>query len=383
MAKEIQNLGVQSLLLETILEHTSSSYWDWYIKDDYEFLSPTFKKMFGYSDEEMPNHPSSWMEIIHPDDLKITLNNYKKHIKTKGEHPFYQEVRYYHKNGSIVWVICNGRVIQWDTNGDPVRIVGTHIDITLIKQLQKKVLVKKIKLEEKAIARTRELEIKNEELEQFVYIASHDLQEPLNTITSFSDLLSKNYEGKLDEIGEKSLKIIKSSSLRMRNLVRGLLDYSRIGKKNNIVIVDTNQLIRDIVEDMSEIITQTQCVLHVEELPHVRAFEESIRMLFQNLIHNAIKFRKNDTIPVIQISAIEKKTFYQFSVTDNGIGLEKQHHHEIFEIFQKLHPRNVYEGTGIGLAHCNKIVELHKGKIWVKSSKGKGSSFILTISKKI
>jgi signal transduction histidine kinase len=232
-------------------------------------------------------------------------------------------------------------------------------------------------LKEQSIA----LETKNEELEQFAYVASHDLQEPLRTISNFSSLLSERYGSQLDELGNKSVAFIEQAAVRLHQLVVGLLDYSRVGKQATKEVVDCNQLLSDIQNDLAATIKENQAIVEVDRLPTVSGYKVELRLLFQNLLDNAIKFRRDDTIPQIQVSASEQANFWLFSVSDNGIGIAPEFQHRIFQIFQRLHHRHEYSGTGIGLAHCKKIVELHGGGIWVESEVGQGAKFFFSIRK--
>jgi light-regulated signal transduction histidine kinase (bacteriophytochrome) len=227
-----------------------------------------------------------------------------------------------------------------------------------------------------------ELEQKNRELEQFVYIASHDLQEPLRAITSFAELLSDDYSQQLDETGQKSIRYITEASDRMSRLIKDLLDYSSIGRKQELVEVDCNNLLEEIKSNLLNAITESGAAINIGELPNVTAYEIELRSLFQNLLSNAIKFRKPDVPPKICIEATSKGKFWQFEISDNGIGIDEKHKSKIFNIFQRLHNRKKYEGTGIGLSHCKKIVELHEGKIWVESQPDEGSTFYFTILKR-
>lgn len=228
-----------------------------------------------------------------------------------------------------------------------------------------------------------QLENKNKELEQFTYIASHDLQEPLYTLTSFSELLKKDYAGKLDENANNCLEFISQASIRMSVLVKGLLDYSCIGQKKELAIVDCNKVVDAVLKDLNSVITESNAKIIVKKLPKVHAYETEIRLLFQNLISNAIKFSRKNIIPQLVISVREINNDWQFSVKDNGIGIDTRHQKRIFAIFKRLHAKNEYAGTGIGLAHCKKIVDLHYGKLWVESIPNKGSTFYFTISKQI
>ncbi|WP_020533329.1 sensor histidine kinase [Flexithrix dorotheae] len=359
----------KEVIFENILEGTLAGYWDWYIQDNYEYLSPSFKKMFGYEDHEMPNSPDSWQKIIHPDDLSKVLEVYDKHVRSKGLVPYNNEVRYFHKNGSVVWVYCRGKIIEWDAQGNPVRMVGSHVDITKVKEAE---------LTEK---RAQLLEVKNKELEQFAYVASHDLQEPLRTILSFSELLEKKYKNNLDDEADLYLKFIKESTLRMKSLVKALLDYSRLGTNLKLTQVNCNDIIADIQKDLKTRIQETDTILKVDALPTLNAYQTELRLLFQNLITNAIKFSKKEVQPIIQISAQEEKEYWKIFIQDNGIGIEDKFKERIFIIFQRLHSKKEYEGTGIGLSQCSKIVDLHGGQIGVESKLNEGSTFYFTIPK--
>ena len=237
-----------------------------------------------------------------------------------------------------------------------------------------------LKTSEKSIEiKNKELERKNIEMEQFAYIASHDLQEPLRTTSSFVELLQNDYKGKLDEDGDKYLTYIAQASDRMRVLIKDLLEYSRIGKKKEIKEVDCNVMLSEVLADIGMATKERNAEITRETLPVINGFPTEIKQLFQNLIMNAMKFTEKNVIPKINIAVKEIKDHWQFAVTDNGIGIAQEHNDRIFVIFQRLHTRNEYAGSGIGLSHCKKIVELHKGKIWVDSAPGKGSTFYFTI----
>lgn len=219
----------------------------------------------------------------------------------------------------------------------------------------------------------------NKELEQFAYIASHDLQEPINTIKGFSEILKTKFEKDTDPDAIKMLDIISSSSTRMKSLVQDLLVFSRIGKEMQRSMIDMNALIEDITNDMTERIKSNKAQIRCDNLPYILGYKVELRSLFQNLLSNAMKFQKEGVLPVVVISAKEIDTGFEFSVKDNGIGIGNKHKERIFEIFQRLHNKDEYEGTGIGLAHCKKIVNLHNGTIWVESELGKGCNFKFTI----
>jgi light-regulated signal transduction histidine kinase (bacteriophytochrome) len=230
--------------------------------------------------------------------------------------------------------------------------------------------------------KNKELEIKNRELEQFAYVASHDLQEPLRTTSSFAELLQRQYAEKLDEKAIKYLTFITQSSDRMKVLIKDLLDYSRIGRQKQVQEVDCNRVLAHVLEDLNKSITDEDAIIEAGQMPLVSGYASEIQQVFQNLVINAIKFRKKDTIPEVMISARPLKGYWEFAIKDNGIGMDEKHSERIFIIFQRLHNRGEYKGSGIGLAHCKKIVELHGGRIWVKSAPGQGCTFYFTLPSK-
>jgi PAS domain S-box-containing protein len=251
-------------------------------------------------------------------------------------------------------------------------ILASIIDITERKQQEAE--IKKY---------VNQLKSKNKELEQFSYITSHDLQEPLRTVLSFIDLIKDDYKDKLDDNLNVYLNFISEASSRMSNLINGLLDYSRIGYKEILGTVDCNALLDSVTADLNYKIEKSQAQIYYQDLPVITGFNLELRLLFQNLITNGIKFQKKTELPKINVSFEDKSSHWQFNIEDNGIGIKEEFQNKIFTIFQRLHNREEFEGTGIGLSHCKKIVELHGGEIWVTSEKEIGSTFHFTISKNI
>ncbi|WOK08843.1 ATP-binding protein [Imperialibacter roseus] len=231
----------------------------------------------------------------------------------------------------------------------------------------------------------KELKIKNEEMEQFTYIASHDLQEPLNTILGITEVLKLPSARNAARDFEKGLDYISFSVERLKMLIKGLLDYSRIGRQLAFEEVRCEEVIRNVASDLRSAVSESGAKLIIDEsvrdMDRVAVFPLDFNQLFQNLISNAIKFRSPTVKPVIEVSVKERSDFYEFLIKDNGIGIDKDNLDKIFIIFKRAHSDTAYQGTGIGLAFCKKIVELHGGKIWVESKAGSGSSFYFTISR--
>ncbi len=223
-----------------------------------------------------------------------------------------------------------------------------------------------------------ELARSNADLEQFAYVASHDLQEPLRMVTAYTQLLAERYRGKLDENADKFIGYASEGALRMQVLIQDLLAFSRVGRKEASKSFDCNDVVKETLLALTSAIQESGAVVTHGELPTLWADRTQIVQLFQNLIGNAIKFHGKEP-PAVSVQAEKVGEQWQFSVSDNGIGIEPQYAENVFVVFQRLHGRSEYAGNGIGLAICKKIVECYGGKIWVESQGGPGSSFKFTM----
>ena len=225
-----------------------------------------------------------------------------------------------------------------------------------------------------------ELRRSNAELEQFAYIASHDLQEPLRMVASYTELLAQRYRGKLDDKADKYIFYAVDGAKRMQRLVADLLAYSRVGSQGRpLAPVDTQAVVTSVVEMMKPTIRKANAKIEISPLPAVLADEGQLRQLFQNLIGNALKFRA-EADPVIGVRAARHNERWMFCVEDNGIGIDMQYAERIFQMFQRLHERGKYEGSGIGLSIVKRIVERHGGTIWLESKPGIGTSFFFSLT---
>ncbi len=312
-----------------------------------------------------------------------------------------------HRNGKITPVLYNATVYR-DAQGKVTGVFAAARDITerkraedaLLKaynELDDRVKERTIELQEanaslekeiaerKATAdelrkKSKELERSNLELQQFAYIASHDLQEPLRAISGFTELLEKRYKGQIDERADKYIKFIVDGTRQMNQVIHDLLAYSRVQTKaHEFEFIDVNQSLKQALLNLQTSIRDENAVIRTDTLPSVYADGIQITQLFQNLIGNALKFQKPGNQPEISISVHKSGDMWKFSVTDNGIGIDPQYSERIFKIFQRLHAKGEYEGTGIGLAICKRIVERHGGEIMVRSKPGAGSTFSFTL----
>ncbi len=367
LAETKEKLKEQEAFFKSITESTLAGYWIWNIKEDTMYLSPQLKAMLGYEDHELENSGETINKLMHASDLPDTYALLGKHLESNGKIPFETEVRYKHKNKSIVWVICTGNIVKRDKDGNPEVMIGCHLDNTELKKAQGT---------QKYV---EELERKNAEMEQFAYVASHDLQEPLNTIKGFINLLNLRLGDLVDEEIATYLEHIDQGANRMTNLIKGLLEYSRIGQETVIARINIWNIVQDVLADLNFWINETKAEFEIGQLPSIMAYDIEMRVLFQNLIGNALKFRSEEP-PKIKINAKKQQDHWLFTVADNGIGVDPEYSEKIFKLFQRLHPKEKYKGSGLGLAQCYKIVtELHKGKIWVEKNKDKGSVFCFTI----
>ena len=258
--------------------------------------------------------------------------------------------------------------LVWFESGGEQFMLGLVRDITARKLMERTLY-----------ERTESLERSNKELEQFAYVASHDLQEPLRMIASYTQLLAKRYKGKLDSDADEFISYAVDGANRMQMLINDLLDYSRVGTRGKeFAMTGFDAILGKTLRDLSKRVEESGAKVTIDPMPSLIVDSGQIGQLFQNLISNAIKFR-GDTPPQIHISSAKNENKWIFSVSDNGIGIAPEYSTRIFEIFQRLHTKEEYSGSGIGLAICKKIVERHGGKIWIESEPAKGTTFYFTI----
>jgi signal transduction histidine kinase len=256
----------------------------------------------------------------------------------------------------------------------------SRLTASVRRALQEKQMRLDRKVDQERLARTvEELARSNRDLEQFAYIASHDLQEPLRMVASYTQLLAERYRGRLDETADKYIDYASNGALRMQTLIRDLLAFSRVGRTGSVMkVVDCNAIACQALKNLQSAIRESGAIVSYDGLPAVLCNSLQFLQLFQNLIGNAIKFRGSEK-PAIHISAARTGSEWLFTVADNGIGIEPECAELIFSVFKRLHTSSEYPGNGIGLAICKKVVEQHGGRIWVESTRGRGSNFKFTL----
>jgi PAS domain S-box-containing protein len=313
-------------------------------------------RMFGIS-PDAPLTREIFLSYIPADMRTVVEQKWKAAILGKQYDVEYRIV----VDGVVKWVREKAE-LEFDLNGKLCGGLGTVQDIT------------------DRVETVELMKASNRELEQFAYVASHDLQEPLRMVVSFTELLERHYKDRFDERGRGYMQYIVDGASRMQALIRDLLDFSRIGRlETDRRQIDCNAVVETVIADLSEIIKETHAEVTHDSLPAVFAEESNMSRLFSNLINNAIKFRKKEETPRVHIAAHHQINEWQFSVSDNGIGIDSRYFDKIFVIFQRLHKREEYAGSGLGLAICKKIVENHGGRIWVESRPGEGSTFWFAI----
>ncbi len=340
-------------------------------------VPPTLCDFLGYTEEELLS--DTFESVTHPDDFMADWSQCQRLIAGEIK-SFDLEKRYIRKDGQIVWVYLNRSVVE-DEAGKPLHFLTYIRDINEKKRMEEKLEQYSRELEKRVQERTLELERSNEDLEEFAYIASHDLQEPLRKIIVFGDRLKeKIIDG--DEQGQDYLTRMQKSAIRMQSFITDLLEFSRVKTQTQPAQPTAlGKLIREAMVDLETLIHENKGTIHIGSFPTLSVDRSQFQKLFQNLISNSIKYQKQGVPPVITLSSLFNRETgcWELGVEDNGIGFEEKYLDRIFKPFERLHGRSAYEGTGIGLAICEKIVHRHGGSITAKSQPGQGATFIICL----
>lgn len=372
--KTLNELGQKEERYRLAKDAAEIGIWDLDVKNDQLTWDQQTWQHLGYQQPAFPLNYRAWLDTIHSEDQPQVLAEIAQ--KLEARQAFLVEYRARTANGDWIWQQGRGQAVEWDQKGNPLRILGTSQNIQQRKDVEEK-------LQEQAAA----LQASNQELEQFAYVASHDLRQPLRMITSFTQLLQRRLEGQLNEETRGFMQHIAEGATRMDSMLVSLLEYSRVGRYGEpLASLNSRQLAEEALTYLQPQIEASQA--SVEFSGHwpeaIQASRNEIVRLFQNLIHNALKYQPQGQRPSVQLTAEDAGDSWKFTITDNGIGIDPEQHSRLFHIFQRLHTRNEYEGTGIGLAISRKIVERHLGEIAVSSQgKGQGSCFYFTLAKQI
>jgi PAS domain S-box-containing protein len=338
------------------------------------FFNKTWLDFTGRTlEEELGN---GWAEGVHAEDFQpcmtIFLNAFVR------RRPFRMEYRLRRADGEYRWILDQG-VPRFTPNGGFAGYIGSCIDITEMQEAHHALTQMNEALESRVHERTAELQHSNDELQQFAYAASHDLQAPLRAIVGYTELIKQRYAGKLDADADDFIGFIVDGGKRMQVMINDLLTYSRAGRSPiGSEPIDCNLALDHALENLAPALTEAGAEVRRAPLPQAPIEMTQMTLLLQNLIGNAVKFR-GATPPLIEIGAEPHGHEWLFHVRDNGIGIPPQHAQRIFQVFQRLHTDDQYPGTGIGLAICKKAVERHGGRIWVESEPGRGATFFFTL----
>ena len=352
-SEELNNLAVRGM---------SVGLWDWNINTGEITTSYKMHEILGWNfGSEFVARFDDFVARVHPEDIeKVTMatNNHLVHRV-----PYDVEYRLQMEADSYIWLHASGQA-KWDDDGAPTRMVGSIANIDARKRAEEKLIQS------------------NAELERFAYVASHDLQEPLRMVRNFTQILNEEYGAKFDAQAREYMGFIVNGATRMQALVNDLLEYSRADKSElEMQDIECQSIMRAVEENLRQVLDESGGQVHYQDLPTVWANPVQLLRLLQNLVGNALKYRRKDVKPDISVEVIEGEDRWLFSVADNGIGIKEEYLDQIFVLFKRLHRNNEYQGTGIGLAICKKVVENMGGEIWAESEYGVGTTFYFTIPK--
>jgi len=373
-----EKLRKSNELYEMVTRATNDAIWDYDVVNNELYWAQGFQSLFGFDLDQLQPSFDFLVGNIHPEDREQVLDKIQKYMQPNSKYSIWEEeYRFKKANGRYAYVLDKAIFIR-NKKGEVQRALGAMSDISHQKEYEKSLKLLNAELEQNV----KQLAISNAELEQFAYVASHDLQEPLRMVTGFMSMLQEKYKHQLDDKANKYIHYATEGAQRMRKIILDLLDFSRLNDQSEeLSKVDLNLIIEDIKLLHKKQIEEKKAKIKYKNLPTLLTYQSSIMRLFQNLISNALKYSKKEEKPIIQIKAEELDTHWKFSISDNGIGISEEFHEKIFVIFQRLHGRTQYSGTGIGLAVVKKIVESLGGKIWLESEENVGTTFYFTVAK--
>jgi len=352
-------------------------HWELDLGSNALFWSDEVYRIFGLDPGEFDASYEAFLDIVHPEDREFVNHSFADSVETRTPYDIVHRLRM--KDGSVKFV--NEKCLtDYDEAGKPRRSMGTVLDITPRKLAEEELKKHREHLEELVRERTAELERANKELQNFAFIASHDLQEPLRKVIAFGDRLRAKYAAVLDERGQDYLLRMENAAERMRELINDLLELSRVTTKAMpFTQTDLESVAHSVLSDLEELLTRTGGKVGIGSLPTLEADKIQIRQLFLNLLTNALKFHDEGASPLVSIESRTVDDFCELAVRDNGIGFDEKYLDRIFRPFQRLHGRGVFRGSGMGLSICKKIVERHGGEITARSAPGEGATFFIKL----
>ena len=362
---------------EKVTEATNDAIWDWDLVNKTYYRSKAIERFFGKEASKTLHETEFWKDKFHSEDLARIQDSIAEAIANPSTTRWESEYRVFNQSGKTLYVIDRGVIVR-NNEGKAIRMVGAMTDVSEQKQMTLQLSELNQSLQQHAL----ELERSNEELEQFAFVASHDLQEPLRMISSFMDQLKRKYGDLLDEKGHQYIHFATDGAKRMKQIILDLLEYSRTSRPTEgKETVDLNEVLSAFNLLRRKLISEKNAVIISTDLPILHTYKAAITQILHCLLDNALKYSVEGTPPTVAIEAAENEKEWEFSVKDNGIGIDPQFYDKIFIIFQRLHNKSEYEGTGIGLSVAKRHVEFLGGRIWLKSAKGEGTTFNFVIPK--
>ena len=373
-------LRISEERLKLAIDGVGLGLWDWNVKTGHVFFNDNWSTMLGYDPGEIEQSFNTWKNLVHPDDWPEVKKTFDEHLQGKTK-IYTTEHRLKTKSGDYLWIADRGNVVERDKNGNSTRVVGIHIDISKRKEAELKLKNWNKELEETVKKRTRQLEETNKELESFSYSVSHDLKAPLRALSGFTKILNEECKDLLNEEHMKYMELIQNNVQKMNTLITDLLAFSKLGRKSlNFKDINTEKLIKDVFSDQSKNYEKTKHKFILNSLSNLYADYSMMKIVFNNLISNALKFSAKKDNPKVEIGEIADDDKTIIYIKDNGEGFDMKYVDKVFGAFQRLHKEDEYKGSGIGLSLVQRIINKHGGKIWVESKPGKGTTFFFYLS---
>ena len=374
--KQVQETMAESeQRMELVLKGADLGTWDWDIPTGRVTFNPRWAEMLGYDLKEFEPSLSTWEKLVHPEDLPETMLTLNAHLQGETE-SYESEFRMRHKSGHWVWILDSGRVFKRDAEGNPLRACGTHLDITKRKQVEEELLRSRDQLKQQ----TELLAATNRELDKFTQTVSHDLQAPLRRISGWIQILKDEETSGLEDKQFNILNRIADNSQEMQQLVDALLTFSRNSRGEiERVEVDLSVMAREILEGLKEDSPQRKVETLIEDDVRGLGDPRLLKQVLRNLLRNAWKFTQREEVAKIEFGTTKSGASRAFYVRDNGVGFDPAATDKLFTAFQRLHSESDFEGQGIGLAICQRIIHRHGGTIWAEGREGEGAAFYFTL----